>query len=903
MLYDVICISETWLNTNITDSLLLNNSKYVISRRDRSNGSRGGGVCMFIKSSISCINVALSCSYSQLEVVCVDLIGNNYKHRFIAAYRPPNYSYLQSRDLVECLSNLVDVSYPVSICGDFNYASVDWSRDIDVSSLPANVHDFASMVVTNGLTQLVTQPTHGAHTLDLLLVTDPLSNFNVSVNPPFSTSDHNSLSWHTWFPTSALPCPPRLDFKKANYTQLADLFYGIDWMQTFTKVAPNDVEGIWQLFKSIVTQAIALYVPEYSARTSARSYPSYIRRAIRRKRTLWRNRHCHGNSALYAAQARKCKKLIRRHQAYKERHLLSSNSLSAFYRHVNAKLNSSRGVAPLRLKDKVITDDTDKAAALNSYFASSFTAPTHITTSLAGTAVNLNDRPIVFSEVVTYKALHNAKHTCSAGPDSIPSIFWAKLASSLALPISILFNASYSFGLLPADWKTALVLPLFKKNDPSLVSNYRPISLTSTLCKVMESIIKVNLTDFCFTHNIFSEAQHGFMRGRSTCSQLLEAKYDWCVGLDNNAVYDVVTIDFRKAFDVIPHDRLISKLADVGICGQTVRWVAAFLSNRQQRVNVNGAYSTSSSVSSGVIQGSVLGPVLFTLYINDLPVHCPNCTVKLFADDVKAYKCISTPNDRLTLQSSLDLICQWAEVNKLGLSVEKCCYLQVGYSNLVLTYRLNSEIISPTDSIIDLGICIHSNLKSGPHCSAIVSRASTRSRLILKTFLSRDVKLLTRAFTVYVRPLLEYCTPVWSPHLKKDIDLVESVQRTFTRKLFFICHLPPTSYDNRLQILGLQRLELRRIHFDLVYMFKLSHNITFSSLSNTLCFANNSTRGHKYKLYIQRCNKSVLSTYFLNRVAPIWNVLPESVFYIDTLPAFKSKLSSIDFTCFLLGNE
>ena len=138
---------------------------------------------------------------------------------------------------------------------------------------------------------------------------------------------------------------------------------------------------------------------------------------------------------------------------------------------------------------------------------------------------------------------------------------------------------------------------------------------------------------------------------------------------------------------------------------------------------------------------------------------------------------------------------------------------------------------------------------------------------------------------------------------KKDVDLVENVQRTFTRKLFFICHLPATSYDNRLHFLGLQRLELRRIHFDLIYMFKLTHNLTLSSLSNTLCFTNNSTRGHKYKLHIQRCNKSVFSTYFTNRVAPVWNYLPVRIFCNDTLNAFKRNLPSVDFTGFLHDND
>ena len=144
------------------------------------------------------------------------------------------------------------------------------------------------------------------------------------------------------------------------------------------------------------------------------------------------------------------------------------------------------------------------------------------------------------------------------------------------------------------------------------------------------------------------------------------------------------------------------------------------------------------------------------------------------------------------------LLCEWARQNLLGLSIEKCCYLQVGYKNLALLYRLNSEIISPCNSIVDLGVSIHSNMKSGPHCTAVVSKASTRSKLILKTFLSHIPHIMSRAFVVYVRPIMEYCSPVWSPHYKQDIDLIEGVQRTFTRRLFQLCHLQPTDYDGRL---------------------------------------------------------------------------------------------------------
>ena len=193
--------------------------------------------------------------------------------------------------------------------------------------------------------------------------------------------------------------------------------------------------------------------------------------------------------------------------------------------------------------------------------------------------------------------------------------------------------------------------------------------------------------------------------------------------------------------------------------------------------------------------------------------------------------------------------------------MKKCCYFQVGYSNFTLVYKLDSDHVAPRDSIVDLGIHINSNLKFGKHCTAIVSKASARSKLIVKTFLSCDPRMICRAFITYVRPLMEYCTSVWSPYYK-DIDLVEGVQRAFTRNVFKRCHLPSASYNDRLAYLGLERLELRRINADLIYMFKLTHNIVLSSLAQSLHFNNSITRGHDFELFINRCNKIVLNAYF-----------------------------------------
>jgi hypothetical protein len=462
---------------------------------------------------------------------------------------------------------------------------------------------------------------------------------------------------------------------------------------------------------------------------------------------------------------------------------------------------------------------------------------------------------------------------------------------------------SYSFSVLPEDWKCADVLPIFKKGNPSAVTNYRPISLTNTLCKVMEKLVKDNILTFALGNNLITDGQHGFLPSRSTCTEMLECHSDWCSALDNKCVVDVIMLDFRKAFDVVPHAKLIYKLSNLGICAATLQWLQAFLAGRSQSIKINDQLSNSSLVTSGVVQGSVLGPILFLLYINDLPAVCPDVKFKLFADDAKAYKIIKHAHDRFILQQSLNAVCEWAVKWELPLSLDKCIFLQLGYADIAVTYTLHSHTLSPCNIARDLGVTLQSNLKPGIHCTEIACKANARAQLILKSFLSHDPFNLVKAFVAYVRPMLEFCTQVWSPYFKCDIDILENVQRSFTRKLFKLCHLSPVSYVERLAYLNLQRLELRRIHTDLITMFKLTHNLLPSvvlknMIGHPVC---GSTRGHRYKVFIARTRKLVLSSFFTNRVAPIWNALPDTCFTVDRLNVFKHKLCEIEMQQFCKG--
>lgn len=911
--YDCIFVCETWLDDTINNGILLcNNKDYVLLRNDRL--TRGGGVCAFVNSHLNFVPVLIAQNFAQCEVLCIDILYKKWKHRFITAYRPPLSDLFSTDLLINCLESLCDVSYSITICGDFNFPLINWSDNFDLSSLRPLEARLASFIIDRGMIQLIHEPTRLTNILDLLIVSDPFNAFDVSVTCPFSTSDHNCITWSSWCPSSLkgsdIPIF-RYNFRRCDFSAMSSFLNQINWVQLFSTIAPNDVDGLWLKFKRVIYQAIDQFTLICSSNRSSycvNKYPSYIRRALRRKLTLWHCRHAGPKSlAIYKAQACKCKKIIRRFHRLREQRLLSKNSVSAFYRYVNGKLHSGRRIAPLKtIKGSVLTEDADKAHAFNEYFSSVFNNSVLSHNSFPTSHHKIVSTSVIFSIKTVYKALRGAKKSLSAGPDQLPSLLWSNIAASVAFPVSVLFTSSYIYARVPREWKCAIIRPLFKKGDPSLVSNYRPISQTCTLCKLMESIVKENLLDFALSNNIISSNQHGFLPKRSTCAQMLECNYDWRCAIDVGDVVDVVLIDFSKAFDVVPHVLLLDKLALLGICTQTLRWLESFLSDRSQVVDVNGKSSTSKTVSSGVIQGSVIGPILFTFYVNDLPSACSDCQIEMFADDAKAYKVIRQPQHRVYLQSALNALCKWSKKWLLQLSVDKCIYLQLGYFDEAFSYSLDGHILKPQKQARDLGVTLQYNLKPGLHCTDIAHKASIRANLIIKSFLSHDPFTIVRAFTVYVRPLLEYSTPVWSPFNKADINIIENVQRAFTRRVFSLCQLPKSSYENRLLYLGLQRLELRRILYDLTFLYKIIHGMVHCNLLNIIKLASDvrpdiNTRGHKFKLFVPRTHKQVFSSYFINRIIPIWNFLPTSCFNVNHLSAFKRACRSVDFSRFLKG--
>jgi hypothetical protein len=583
--------------------------------------------------------------------------------------------------------------------------------------------------------------------------------------------------------------------------------------------------------------------------------------------------------------------------------LVDDNKLSKFFNYVNNKLNNHKRNYSIKNKTnnfKLTSSNKETAEVFNKHFGSIFTDDNNYSPSIASfvnDSIYIED--VNFSVETVYSTLIGLKPSTSYGPDEIPNILLKKLALVLCIPLSFLFDASFKLNSLPQQWLQAFVSPIFKKGATSDPNNYRPISLTCTCCRAMERIINSDIIKYLTLHNLIANNQHGFLKKRSTCTNLLESVNDWSLALDKNLTTDVVYIDFQKAFDSVSHPKLLAKLALFNIKGNLKNWIAAFLNNRSQQIKVGVSLSNPTHIVSGVPQGSVLGPTLFLLYINDITAIVNNldCSLKLYADDIKLYSSFCNMDHSHDLNIALDNLVLWSETWQLPISTSKCFSHRIGPATsrklVNFNYKLGDHILAWSSNPKDLGVTLDSQLNYKKHISNVVHAANTRAYLILKCFKSRDPSILVRAFNTYIRPILEYCSPVWSPYHLELIKLVENVQKRFTKK---ILHLSNITYYNRLQLLDLESLEIRRVKHDLSTCFKIMHNLVL--IDNSMFFFidnKNNTRGHNYKMHKQPSRLDIRKFSFSYRVVNFWNQLPFEIVNAGNINIFKSKINSINF--------
>ena len=385
-----------------------------------------------------------------------------------------------------------------------------------------------------------------------------------------------------------------------------------------------------------------------------------------------------------------------------------------------------------------------------------------------------------------------------------------ELADVLAYPLTIMFKKSLETGELPSQWLQAIITPIFKKGSKASAENYRPVSLTCILCKILEKIIVRQIIEHIKDNQLGSLRQHGFTSGKSTTTNLLEVMNIWTEALMHNIPVDVLYLDYRKAFDCVPHQRLLNQVRSFGITGDACRWLEAFLSNRKQKVRVNGSESNWAPVLSGIPQGSILGPILFSLFVNDLPNEVASL-ISLFADDTKLYIPITSDDSTMQLQEDLWKLETWATMMQMKFHPLKCKVLVLGSNNKKAEYFMHKDDgtmhkLEVTEVEKDLGVFTDNQLKFSQHCQNKVNVANKTMRYIKHTFKYIDEDMFVLLYRSLVRPHLEYASCIWSPYLKYNIDAIERVQRRATKMVESIKDL---SYSQRLEKLSLETLEYR----------------------------------------------------------------------------------------------
>ena len=665
---DSILITETKLDETISTAEFLPDN-YKAFRKDRKKG--GGGVMVAVKNKYCAEETQIE---SDCEVKWVTVHLQQQRKLYLGAfYRQPNNKTNQIEGLKSSLEKVSDLTKhsknaTIILGGDFNAGDIDWDRGQSRPDTRQKAVDEKLLDTLNEhhLTQVQRQPTRQDRVLDLFCTNKPgLVKANDTIP---GLSDHDTV-------LCDMNVKPTVNKKQQRKIHL---FSKADWdnikRETTTfqekylaEEGGRTIEENWVVLKNFIDQLLDKYVPIKltSTRYNLPWFNAKLRRMCRRKHRLYKKAMKSKKQSDWSTHREFKKRVVKELREAQWQYInnilvtgLEENDTRPFWKYVKSQKQEQFGVAPLLKNGVMHNDSKQKATILNEQFQSVFTrdSDAEIPPLFGDASPEMPDFAITTSGV--QKLLDGVKPNKASGPDGIPCRFLKELSVELAPVVAKLFSQSLNSGHLPQDWLRANVAPIYKKSNRHKAENYRPVSLTCVLCKLLEHIVCKHVMTHLESHNILSEVQHGFRKEHSCESQLLVTLHDLMRYYDQKTQTDVAVLDFSKAFDTVPHHKLLAKLDHYGIRGKAHAWIAAFLKGRTQKVVVDGVSSDAVDVVSGVPQGTVLGPILFLIHINDLPSHVKS-TVRLFADDCLLYRPIHSTVDQDILQSDLDALEVW----------------------------------------------------------------------------------------------------------------------------------------------------------------------------------------------------------------------------------------------------
>ena len=843
----IVAITEVNLKVKKDTHVNIKIPGYTPHRINELNDN-GRGIVVFTHESIdkSVIQITSKISFNEACILEVRLRGGDTL-LFCCCYRSPTHtdsSVINNNNLVELIKTMSSKKYShLCIVGDFNYRQINWKSWSTGTPSDSEESKFIEALRDCYLFQHILEPTRrrGADEpslLDLVLTNEELQVSDVVHQAPIGKSDHDVLTFRYHCYLDYRKPKTRYNFAKGNYEAMREHLKNSKWVEKFSfEFQDNNVEQNWLSFKDKIIDLRNKFIPKVTHDDKPKwnnkgTFP--IDKKTREEMKLKNSRYQAWKRApptlrsearySFIRQRNKVRNLLRKAKRKFEKGVSqkSKTNPKIFWAYTRSKLKTKSCVAPLltnpKDKNTLEFDDEKKANILQNQFLSVFTREDDeiIPTLTDRTDITIPD--LVITEHMVLEELKCLDVNKSCGPDEVHPNLLMELADYVVSPLTKIFNQSLE-ETLPADWKRAFVSPIFKKEARNLAINYRPISLTSIVCKIMEKFIRRAVLDHITSLKLLSDKQHGFLTGRSILTQLLKYFDDCTKIISRGGVVDSIYLDFWKAFDTVPHRRLLGKLTAYGIKGTTYKWIRSFLTGRTQEVQVNGARSSKGAVTSGIPQGSVLGPILFLIYINDLLDDIESFSL-LFADDTKIYRKITTKEDSEKLQKDIENLVEWTKKWKVEFNADKCHVLTLGkFVNITHTHRyvVSGEELEHVCVEKDLGVTIDENLTFSEHISNKTRSAIGIMAKIRSSFSYLDRDTFKKLYTSFVRPHLEYAQSMWSPHQAKFVNMIENVQK---RSTLLVDGLGNLEYSERLRKLKLPSLEYRRLRGDMIEVFK-----------------------------------------------------------------------------------
>lgn len=866
----LLVLTETWLCPDISSSDYFPPSFRVFrSDRQSTEGKRGGGVLVAFDQSYDCVRRTGLETYS--ESVWVEVRGPKDNILLGAFYFPPHMSPETFHDCLQEIERTVTASDSanVLILGDFNAPSICWktgkvtSNNFYITTKCDSLVNFSSFL---GLTQRNSTPNWQGKFLDLCLTTSETVSVDKSKVPLVPEDKyHPALDIKMTIQTPVLRQMPSgqnveksFDYAGGDYVGLYGYFSDFNWSSILE--SPNVNDQVNQL-TAVVQEGMKKFIP---LRKNVRSgFPYWfspeLRTALKRKSFLHRKFKKTGRpefESKFQEVRSRCRALLKRDKQADTEAVESDlqRNPKRFWRGVKSRRGDRAGENAIVMEGNG-GSTTDVCNVFAGVFGSVYTVDTGaLPTETLPCTNTLSVSNIAIDEVTVETCIKAMRPTLSAGHDGIPQAILKSYGCILTPVLCAIFINCLKSGIFPSIWKIAVVVPIFKAGKRTDASNYRPISLLCSFSKLFEKVIHRSLS-FSLQSTIITN-QHGFFAGRSTTTNLVAFATAASKVVCDRGQLDVIYFDCSKAFDIVNHSILLSKLSAVGLCGPIYCLLEDYLRERVCYVRANGSCSPTYNATSGVPQGSVLGPLLFSVFVNDVASAITTSSFLLYADDIKIFREIGGEPDCMDLQSDITSFVGWCSRNHLKINHSKTKVMT--YSRKTATvpfnYTINTNQLSRVCEIRDLGVVFDSALRFQGHVVHIVKSALRTLGLVCRVSREfRDPKTFLTLYCSLCRSHLEYASVVWGGTCHSNLLRISRVQAKFVSIFKHRFNFAKAVDDVHSSPIRLQDLQGRRNTAELLFLYKCIHGQIDSS--DIL---------HQVSLHVPRVTTRKTSTFYLS---------------------------------------